>query len=85
VCVLIVAVYVMALSGLGLLSYVTNSTFLSGVVCGVSVAWLLLKNQSKIVSKKTEFSLEDSTTFGEVSCFRTVVFYKEKAHSRRLE
>lgn len=60
-------------ANMGLLSHVINSTFLSGLACGVSIAWIFLKVRSKILPKNTILSGERSSTFGEVSCVGTAV------------
>ncbi|KDR18489.1 peptidyl-tRNA hydrolase 2, mitochondrial-like isoform X1 [Zootermopsis nevadensis] len=55
-------------ANMGLLSHVINSTFLSGLACGVSIAWIFLKVRSKILPKNTILSGERSSTFGEPPC-----------------
>jgi hypothetical protein len=60
----------MADVNLGFLSHVINSTFISGLVCGVSIAWLFLKIRSKVLPENSEFSPKVTSTFSEVSCFR---------------
>lgn len=56
-----------------------NSSFLMGVLFGVSLAWVFLKSRYKIRGENTVFSSDDSSTCGEVSCMTAVVFYSKSA------
>lgn len=66
----------MANTNFGFLYHVMNSTFLTGFICGASIAWLFLKVRSKILPKNSVFSPENSSTFCEVSCARTAILYE---------
>ena len=45
-------------------SYMTNSAFLSGIICGISLSWVLLRSKTEKV--KNETPNEDTSTDGEV-------------------
>lgn len=56
-----------------------NSSFLMGVLGGVSLAWFFLKIRYKIHGGNTVFSSENSSTCGEVSCMIAVVSSSKSA------
>jgi len=70
----------MAYFDLGIFSHVLNSTFLSGFLGGISVAWLFFKSQSTRHVENAAFCPENSSTCGEVSWIGRDMFGREEAY-----
>ncbi|PSN41291.1 Peptidyl-tRNA hydrolase 2 [Blattella germanica] len=49
------------------LSHVTNSVFLSGIVCGISFAWLVMKNNHKVAVDNVTLNEGNMSSSGEPS------------------
>ncbi|XP_069700962.1 peptidyl-tRNA hydrolase 2, mitochondrial-like [Periplaneta americana] len=62
---LYVLLYMMTDISSWIASHFMNSNFLTGLACGVTIAWFVLRSRSRIRGKNIVFSPENSSTAGE--------------------